>query len=341
MSYHNEGKNARAAKIKLATHNGTSPTPTGKQLAKSREIPSGRRGKIAVGDHQKSKSHGLHGTSTNRPIAHVRALKTALMARDLVKQATILMTKRSSIKAQKAAFEAKYVGVDSKGVTATPYDDALALAESEIKTLRGMARESFGSEAIPLRLSVILTVLNTGTGLNVTTLTMDASNSPDFPSAALLFDEMKTTEVELTYFRSGQVGQTLAVPHVPYSVMAYDVEDLTALTSFQQGTAFSTHKTYMPAQYNSTATQAGFASLNSPERLKCRVPPGDLIVPPQDVNPTSPTFCVGTAWVPTLTSPGTVDPVGAVKFYEVNGNTSGTSVGGVLMQFNCHFRVRA
>jgi len=272
---------------------------------------------------------------------HLLVAKDKHVALGLAKQAKDLIQRRSTVLAAKADFEKKYVLVgaaDSKSMGATtPFDDSLKLIESEMKAMRSMAQMSFGQRPVTIPLIVVLTVSNTAANTNATFLTLDPSNSIDWPAIATIFDEVKTTHVLAEYFpRSFATAPIGAVAgNESAEVFVYDPEDLVPLTGLPQGCSYAYHKKYMLAQ--ALATGAAGTALNSVHRLSIPIPKGDLITPPAN---TATSLCVGDAWVDTTGGAGTCDPVGTLKWYEKNGMNTALAVGTVVETFTCHFRMR-
>jgi len=280
----------------------------------------------------KRRPHQLTGGRTSvkksTMIKHVK-VDDAKAVQQFAKNVKALHLKRSALEIQKKDFDAKYVGVDSKGLAKSPYDDALQLVDMEIATLKSSARTMFGGRAITLRLSAIFAVTNTGASVNARVLTLDVFNTSEWASIAALFDEVKTTAVDVAYFPSSSVPITV----INAAVLVYDPIDNIALTGVVAGLQFQDHHLYPLAQGNGVLEQ----SLNNVRHLHIKVPPGDLIDAPTTAN----TICVGQSWVPTLTvTAGIIDPVGILKWYEGNIAANGAFVGTVVEYFTSHFRMR-
>jgi len=269
-----------------------------------------------------------------------REEKDRVLIQTLGKQSKDLALRRSALLKQKSDFDLKYVLVnDSKSATSSPFDDSIKLLDAELSAMRTFARSSFGQRPVSIPLIVVLSVSNTAANTNATFLTLDPSNSIDWPAIATIFDEVKTTHITAEYFpRTFTTASTpTAAGGESAAVFVYDPEDLVPLTGLPQGCSYAYHKKYMVAQSAVSAAVSTFSSLNTMHKLQIPVPKGDLITPPAN---TATSLCVGDAWVDTTGGAGTCDPVGTLKWYEKNGQNTALVVGTVIETFTCHFRMR-
>jgi hypothetical protein len=261
------------------------------------------------------------------------------MVTKAIRQTTAALTKRSSLLAQKVEFERKYVGLDTKGSNTTPFDDALALVDMEVKALKDMMSGLLGERSIEMPVAVQTNVTNGTSGTNVKVIVLDPSFSNDWAALQALFDEVKTTHVAVTYFPSSFAPSSVAAPlNSPVAIFVYDPADAAALSgaagTFSQ---YDLHRMYMLAQEGNNAVATfNTASLNTPHHLNIPVPKGSLLPVPTVAN----TPFVGAAWVATAGSAGTVDPVGCIKFAEINGFGSAAIVGALVQLYTVHLRMR-
>jgi len=242
------------------------------------------------------------------------------------------------ILAQKADFEKKYVGLDVKGGSSTPFDDSIKLVESEMKALKGMAMTMFGNRAVKFPMSYALSVVNTGANTNQAVITLDASLGNEFNGASLVFDEMRTFKVRVVHFPTSNISSSTSVGAAGgMAVMLIDAIDQVPCASVGAGTQSSFHKLYhISTLYLGSRTDCVIAQ-NNMHSLDYTVPPG-----PISNNSASGTLTltVGNQWVDTLGTPGAIDIVGFLKFYEVNTTNSAVAVGTAAFYFDCEWRLR-
>jgi hypothetical protein len=251
-------------------------------------------------------------------------------------QAKSLVKKRKDVLAQKRIFEMKYVGVDSKGVQSTPYDDTLKLVESELKAITTEMGMAFGNREIDITLPyevVFNSDISSGVVNGVTSI--DPTNASDFSAAAVLFSEFKCKSFMFEFVTPGIVS--LPTPLVfsdSALILAYSPIDDNAFISGGTTAAinYENHRLYAAEQKTSGATSTH--QNGACYKFEGAVPDGIVTATAGAI------AAIGAGnWQATNVTPAL--PYGFVKAWSTAGVRSAATLAvAAIVYTHCKFRIR-
>jgi hypothetical protein len=233
-------------------------------------------------------------------------------------------------------FDAKYVGIDSKGSLSTfpGYSDRIKLFDDQIAVMKSTMSSAIGTQIVKIRLAAAFNFPVSGAGLMNAVLPVDPSAISEFNSIALLFSEYRVLGGVMSFVNCLQSGDTsITGSHCYLAVLSYDPATAFTLSSVPVGTQNVQHKLYA---VNMLHTGGGSDIIHrGVETFRFLVPKGTLTsnATTQELNAN---------WQPTLLGAGgSYIPYGTVSsFADSLSVVSATGLSGVLV-YDVEVRMRA
>jgi len=263
----------------------------------------------------------------------------------ILRNASVLIDRKKQCLAEKTEFEKKYVGIDVKGQSSTPYDDKLALIESELKVARSSIRAGLGDKPFKIILPVFKNMITGTSGGLQDVSPVDPSVATEFASLAALFDEYKCIGGEVHFNVNGlmPVATVSATLDSPMLVMIYDPVDATGITDIADGCQLE-QKTIVPITCCAAAAGTVLPT-NGLGPNQAKIHKFKFHVPKQEtlIFSAAGALVTGNGWQATITG-SSLKPYGYcqswARSFLMNGAATPTYVVSAMTYLHCEFRCR-
>lgn len=267
-------------------------------------------------------------------------MPTQLLGKKFLDSAKILCKKRLETLAAKTEFERKYVSLDNKGETKSPFDDTLKLYDLQLSALKTEMGMMFGSRGLSITLPAEVDFQSTiTTGVINGTSGISPNGFSDFAACVALFDEFRVKSFVYEFSMPGVVAPP--APNVfsdTALIMVYAPADNTAFAGSATSAAlqYENHKLYVQSQNPTNGASQTTLPHGTPLKFEGKIPDGILSSFASGTTPVS----VGEGnWQ--ATNSATLLPYGFIKLWSTAGvrTASVPCVFGALY-LHCEFRIR-
>jgi hypothetical protein len=195
---------------------------------------------------------------------------------------------------------------------------------------------------VPIRLTLVVSMQNTSSGLNQSVFALDAGDSLEFASIQALFEEIRTHKVHIQYHSKSSTLQPVSTPSTTQlygmGVMSVDATTPTALANVNDGFDASFHRLYDIAVVGTS----GSIESRFNHTVKFTYKPPSAPFP--NTNGFAGIPIAGSSWTSTAgtvtAGSSGVDTTGFLKFFEQNVGPTNTVVGVLCIEYDSEVRMR-